>query len=434
MRAPTLFPIRNPRHFEQNGLLNIPGAKRWMTEIERAVDQDRYGYQIAAQTRSAGGNIDIGGNPFVSLSSYDYLGLIGHPQIENAALEAIKKLGTGTSGARLLTGTNQLHLQLESAIARFVGTEAAMTITSGYLANMTPLAALFGANDLIISDERNHRSLNESFKLTGSEVILFPHNDMDALEKILRSQPAARRKLIISEGVFSMDGDRCPLPELVRLKKEFGAFLMIDEAHSLGVNGPTGRGIHEHYGIPASEVDIWTGSLSKTIPSNGGYIAGDAALILYLQHSGSPFFFSSSLSPMATATALAAIEVIENESFRIENLRKNTRALKDGLSQLGYDTGITESAVVPVIIGSGAAAHDLSRALYQRGFLATAVVFPAVPVGKSRLRLCARADMDQAQLNSALGVFGELAPQFAGKTNVENMALGNAFAPKGNRA
>ena len=409
MRTPSLYPLRNIRHFEPNGLLNIPTAKRWMTEIERALDRDHYGYQIPAQSRSTGGHITVGEKPFVSLSSYDYLGLIGNPQIEKAACEAISTFGTGTSGARLLTGTNQLHLELENAIARFIGTEAAMTVTSGYLANMTPIAALFGKDDLIISDERNHKSLLESFKLTGAEIQMFAHNDMEALENILKHQFPNRRILVVSEGVFSMDGDLCPLPELVRLKQEYGAFLMIDEAHSTGVNGDTGRGIHEHFGIPASAVDIWTGSLCKTIPSNGGFIAGDASLILYLQHSGSPFFFSSSLSPMSSAAALAAIEVIENEPERILRLRHNTAFLKNGLRELGYDTGITESAVVPVIMGSGADAHELARALYQRGYLATAVVFPAVPVGKSRLRLCARADMDQAQMEGALAAFAEVA-------------------------
>ncbi len=430
MCSPSLYPISNTRHFKAGGLLHIPSAQRWMNEIERALEQDRYGYQIPANSRSAGGQIHIGEQQFVSLSSYDYLGLIGNPDIEKAACDAARTLGTG---AQLLTGSNQLQLELGNAIARFIGTEAAMTVTSGYLAIMTPLAALFGPKDLIVSDERNHRSLIESFKLTGAEVQMFAHNDMEALENILKYQFPSRRILIVSEGVFSMDGDRCPLPELVRLKQEYNAFLMIDETHSIGVNGATGRGIHEHFGIPASAVDIWTGSLSKTIPSNGGFIAGDAALILYLQHAGSPFFFSSSLSPMATAAALAAIQVIENEPERIARLHQNTAFLKNGLQQLGYDTGITESALIPVIMGSGPATHDLSRALYQHGYLATAVVYPAVPVGKSRLRLCARADMDQAQMVGALAAFAKMVHLIPGNTKsvvVPSMGVFDSNRPR----
>jgi len=379
-----------------------------MNEIKFALEQEIYGYQIPAQSRLGSGQIGINDRKFLSLSSYDYLGLLGHPNIEAAAYEAIRTFGTGTSGARLLTGTNDLHLRLERCIARFIGVEASMTVTSGYVANMTPLTALFGPKDLIISDEFNHRSLVEAFKLTGMEVQFFAHNDMEALETILKSQPAGRRKIIVSEGIFSMEGDRCPLPELVRLKQEYGAFLMIDEAHSLGVNGPTGRGIHEHFGIPASAVDLWTGSLSKTIPSNGGYIAGDASLILYLQHAGLPFIFSSALSPIASGVALKAIETIESEPERIVRLRNNSNFLIEGLQQLGYDTGITESAVIPVIMGGVAATHTMSQELYKRGFQATAVTFPAVPVGKSRLRLCARADMEQAEIEGTLAAFAAL--------------------------
>jgi len=408
MYTPSLYPFSNDRHFDRGGLLDIPSAKRRMTEIKLALEKDIYGYQIPAQSRSENGQININNRKFQSLSSYDYLGLIGNPDIEAAAYEAIRTYGTGTGGARLLTGTNQLHLQLEHAIARFIGVEASMTVTSGYIANLTPLTALFGPNDLIVSDEFNHRSLLEAFKLTGMEVQIFAHNDMEALEMILKNQPSGRRKVIISEGIFSMEGDRCPLPELVKLKQEYGAFLMIDEAHSFGVNGATGRGIHEHFGIPASAVDLWTGSLSKTIPANGGYIAGDASLILYLQHAGLPFIFSSGLSPMATGVALKAIETIESEPERVERLRNNSHFLINGLQQLGYDTGVTESAVVPVIMSDVATTHTMARELYQRGYQATAVTYPAVPVGKSRLRLCARADMDQVQLENVLAAFAEL--------------------------
>ncbi|MFN0215211.1 MAG: aminotransferase class I/II-fold pyridoxal phosphate-dependent enzyme [Saprospiraceae bacterium] len=408
MYTPSLYPLNNDRHFDRGGLLDIPSAKRRMNEIKLSLEKENYGYQIPAQSRSASGQMYIDNRKFHSLSSYDYLGLIGNPNIEAAAYEAIRTFGTGTSGTRVLTGTNQLHLQLEHAIARFIGVEASMTVTSGYVANLTPLTALFGPNDLIVSDEFNHRSLLEAFKLTGMEVQFFAHNDMVALEMILKNQPAERRKIIISEGIFSMEGDRCPLPELVRLKQEYGAFLMIDEAHSLGVNGATGRGIHEHFGIPASSVDLWTGSLSKTIPSNGGYIAGDASLILYLQHAGLPYIFSSALSPMATGVALKAIETIESEPERVERLRNNSHLLINGLQQLGCDTGVTESAVVPVMMGDVATTHTMALELYKRGYHATAVTYPAVPVGKSRLRLCARADMDQVQIENVLAAFSEL--------------------------
>ncbi len=385
----------NPRHFKPGGLLDLPQTRHWQREIERAIGNDRYGYQLATDARN-GSDVTIGGRSFLQLSSYDYLNLISHPFIHAAARDALDQFGTGTGGVRLLTGTNQLHLELEASIARFIGTEAAMTLTSGYMANLTPLTALFGKNDLLIADEKIHRSLAESCRLSAAELLFFRHNEPQNLRQILEKQPHNRRKLILTEGVFSMDGDRCPLPELLNLKKEFGAFLLVDEAHSLGVNGAGGRGVHEHFSIEASEIDLWTGSLSKTIPANGGYVAGDAALILYLQHAGAPYFFSSALSPASTAAALAAFRVIEREPERILRLRHNASALRSSLHQLGFDTGLSDSAIVPLITGSADRAHDLARKLFEQGIHATAVVYPAVPVGQARLRLCASAGHSEA--------------------------------------
>lgn len=406
VRQPSLYdPAReNGRHFQPGGLLDWAPARHWQREIERALARDHYGYQLPV-TRRSGPEAEIGGRRFFTLSSYDYLDLGSHPAVIAAAREALDRAGSGTGGVRLLTGTHRLHLDLENALARFTGAEAAMTLTSGYMANLTPLTALFGKNDLLIADEKIHRSLAESCKLCGAELVFFRHNDTQHLEKILLEQPSARRKLVLTEGVFSMDGDHCPLAELVRLKKRYGAFLLVDEAHSLGVSGETGRGIHEHYGLTASEVDIWTGSLSKAIPANGGYVAGDAALILFLQHAGSPFFFSSALAPASAAAAMAALQVVENEPAIVAALHRNAQTLRHILQKNGFDTGASESAIVPLITGSSDAAHTLARQLYEAGFLATAVVFPAVPVGGARLRLCARAGWTGADLQRIERIF-----------------------------
>jgi glycine C-acetyltransferase len=339
------------------------------------------------------------------LSCYDYLGLAGHPAVAEAAIAAVRSFGTGTGGVRMLTGTAALHHDLEREIAAFKGVEAALTFGSGYLANLAVVAALFGPRDRVLLDARAHRSLHDACVLARVPVTTFRHNDIFAVEAELRKGPAGRRTLIVVDGLYSMDGDVCPLPELVELKRRYGAFLLVDEAHALGVLGDAGRGAHEHYGMAADAVDIWSGSLSKAIPSNGGFLAGRRDLIVYLQHASAPFWFSAALSPAAAGAALEALRVVQREPERLDAMRLNAEALRAGLQARGYDTGDSASAIVPVLVGDEVATWELAKRLFDEGVLASAIVHPAVPRGAARLRLCATAAQSTTDIDEALAAF-----------------------------
>lgn len=400
------FHPETPWNEEYRGLLDHRTARRWLDVVAWGAREDLYTFQQALEGKS-GPRVEVGGQTFSMLSSYDYLGLIGHPGIEAAAIAAVRKFGTGTGGVRLLTGTNTLHRQLEERLASFKRAEAAMTFTSGYSANLAAFAALLGPRDRVVVDERIHRSIVDALRMAAVPFSTFRHNDADSLEEVLCEKPQSRRSrtLIAVEGVYSMDGDICPLPEIVRLKEKYGAFLLVDEAHSLGVLGRQGHGVDEHFDLPAGAVDLWTGSLSKTIPANGGYLVASRQLILYLQHGSAPFMFSAALCPAAAGAALASLDVIEREPERLRRLWENVAYLHDSLRALGYDIGSSASPVIPVIAGTDESAYRLARHMFDHGFLASAVVFPAVPPGSARLRLCATAAQDRAMLEEAAAAF-----------------------------
>lgn len=359
--------------------------------IHEAIEGGYYTYQPPLQGR-CGAKVRVAEQELLLFSTYDYLGLIGHPEIEAAAVDAIHNFGTGPGGVRLLTGTNCKHRELEQRLATFIGAEAAMTVSSGYLANLGVIPAIVGPGDRILLDARSHRSLVDGCRLAGVPFEFFAHNDMSSLEKKLRKSSGQGRTLIIVEGLYSMDGDLCPLPDIVSLKNQFGATLLVDEAHSFGIIGASGRGVHEHFGVPANEIDFWTGSLSKAVPANGGFIASSLENIVYLQHTANPYFFSSALNPPMTAAALAAISVIEADPERIQRSAENSRELRSALIESGFDIGMSVSPIIPAILGSDEDAWRFSRSLLDDGIWATAIVAPAVPRGKARLRLCAMAN------------------------------------------
>jgi 8-amino-7-oxononanoate synthase len=398
-----LFADNTPRNCQPT-CLDTSRTRRWFDVIEWGVKTGHYSYQQPLEGRS-GPRVRVGGHELLLVSAYDYLGLIGHPVIENAAATAIGKYGTGPGGVRLLTGTSELHCQLERRLATFKETEAALTVSSGYLANIGVIPALVGAGDRVLLDARVHRSSVDGCKLAGVSCQSFAHNDVAALERKLAKASDNVTTLIVVEGVYSMDGDICPLPEIVRLKERYGAILLVDEAHSLGVLGASGRGVHEHFGLPAESVDFWTGSLSKAIPANGGYVASSAKNILYLQHEISPFFFSSALCPSMTAAALAALNVIEAEPERIQAVAHIAERLRTGLAKLGFDTGTSASPIIPVILGDHYATWKVARKLLDEGIWATAIVPPAVPWGSSRLRLCATASHSDSDIDAVLRAF-----------------------------
>jgi glycine C-acetyltransferase len=375
--------------------------------MARACEVDVYPYQIALEGHS-GPWVRAEGQDLMMLSSYDYLGLIGDPRVEEAAIDAVRKYGTGTGGVRMLTGTVDLHHQFEFELADFKGMPQAVTFSSGYLANIGLLSALLAPQDRVIMDAWSHRSLVDACKMCGVQVQRFRHNDIESLQYELENGPAANRTLIIADGVFSMDGDICPLPELIRLKHEYACYLMIDEAHSMGVLGRYGRGTDEHYGCDSRGVDIWTGSLAKAIPSNGGFACVSEEVGIYLQHAAPPFIFSAALCPSAVAAARTTICIMRSEPDRMARLRANAEFLREGLRELGYNVGGSTTAIIPVIFGDEPSVTLFAAALRQRGILTTPVIFPAVPQGAARLRLCVTAAHTRENLEFALEVFKSL--------------------------
>jgi 8-amino-7-oxononanoate synthase len=391
-------------------LLDHRNAHRWFGLLKYGADNDVYNFQEVLQGKS-GAEVIIRDTLFHMMSTYDYLGLVGHPEIEAAAIQAIHGYGTGTGGVRLLTGTNELHCRLENEISRFKGVESTMVLSSGYMANLAAIAGLFSKNDLIIADENIHRSITDAIKVAGVSQEYFRHNDPSSLKDLLEKYSSVKRKLIIVEGVYSMDGDICSLPEILELKEKFSAFLLVDEAHSLGVLGKTGRGVNEYFGIDADKIDIFTGSLSKAIPANGGFVCAKEAVIMYLKHGGAPYMFSAALSPANTAASLKSLEIIDSEKWRLEKLWSNTTQMLNGLSSSGIDTGCSQSPVIPVICGDYKKAVKLSAELFERKFLANSVIYPAVPINKSRLRLCCTASQSPEVIEQFLTVIKELYPK-----------------------
>jgi len=387
-----------------NRLLDIANAKRWFNLIEWGCRNDFYTCQQALEGKS-GPRVQVRGQEFLMISSYDYLGLIGNAGIEQAAIEAIREYGTGTGGVRLLTGTTNLHRQFEAELATFKGTEAAVTFSSGYMTNLAIISSLLGPCDRAILDERSHRSVVEACKIARVPVHTFCHNNPSSLQRLLEKKPFGCRTLIVVEGIYSMDGDICPLPEMINLKKRYGAYLMVDEAHSFGVLGPTGRGVDQYFESKTEDVDIWMGSLSKAIPSNGGFIAGPQDLIIYLQHGSAPFMFSAALCPSAIASARQSLQILKREPQRLKKLHHNADFLRSHLKDIGYDTGRSVSPIIPIMTGDEETACRLARELFRVGIIATAVIYPAVPRGRARLRLCATAGHDEQSLQEILDGF-----------------------------
>jgi len=392
--------------FKKHDLLDAR-ARRLFESTALGCAHDAYPFQTPLDCRS-GPCVRTDGHEMLMLSSYDYLGLMGDPRVDAAAIEAVKRYGTAAGGARLLTGTLDIHHKLERAIAECKGTEAAMNFSSGYLANLAVLTSIFGPADRVIADTLCHRSLMDACRMSGVQVQRFQHNDPDSLKHEIKNGPPANRTLIISEGVFSMDGDICCLPELVAIKKEYDCFLMMDDAHAIGVLGATGRGCDEHYGIETSEVDIWTGSLAKSIPSNGGFVACSQEVAIFMQHAASPYIFSAATGPASVAAAIAGFEILRDEPERVDTLRENGLFLRNGLRELGYDTGLSDTAVVPLMLDDEATTALFARRLRDYGILATPVMFPAVAQGAARLRLCVTAAHTTEMLQFALDAFAAM--------------------------
>ena len=343
----------------------------------------------------------------VNLSSNNYLGLTTHPKLRAAAIEAARQYGAGSGSVRTIAGTMELHMELERRLAAFKNVEAVVVFQSGFTANAGTVAAILTKEDVVISDELNHASIIDGCRLSRAAIKVFPHKDVDAARRVLQELPATQRKLLITDGVFSMDGDLGVLPALCDLAEEYGAIMMVDDAHASGVFGRQGRGTIDHFGCHG-RVDIQVGTLSKAVGVLGGYVAGTKAFIEFLYHRARPFLFSTSHPPAVAAACIAAVEVLETEPQWMEGLWDNTKFFKAGLQALGFNTGRSESPITPVIVGEAPRAMEMSDRLFQAGVFAQGIGFPTVARGQARLRTIVTATHSREELQFALDAFGKV--------------------------
>jgi len=377
-----------------------------MDRVSLAKDHDLYFYNQPIEEILPGMKVRVRGREMGMYASYSYLGLVNHPRINEAARRAVDKFGTGTHGVRSLAGTLTIHTELEETIANFKHAEDAITYSSGYATNLTVVSTLMGRGDYVFSDKLNHASIVDGCLMSGAEFRRFRHNDMEHLEGLLKNAPADVSKLVIADSVFSMDGDIIDLPKMLELTTKYNAWLMIDEAHSIGVLGATGRGIEEHFGL-GDVIDIKMGTLSKTIPSVGGYIAARKEIITYLRHASRAYIFSAALPPAQAAAANEAFKVILDEPERLEKLNLNTKQFIGGLKNMGFDTMLTETAIVPVLCGDDETAFRMTQEAQHNDVFVLPVVSPAVPEGLARLRATVTAAHDPSEIERAMDVIGE---------------------------
>jgi 8-amino-7-oxononanoate synthase len=345
--------------------------------------------------------VTIGGRELVMLGSNNYLGLTNHPEVKEAARAALERYGTGCAGSRLLNGTLDLHVQLEERLAAFTRREAALTFSTGFQVNLGVLSCLLGRHDAAILDALDHACILDGARLGFGKILKFKHNDMASLEQKLAATPEGWGKLIAVDGVFSMEGDLCNLPEIVRLKQEHGARLLVDDAHGLGVLGAAGRGTAEHFGLEG-EVDLLMGTFSKSLAAVGGFVAGDAAVIDYIKHNARSEIFSAAPPPASVAAADRALAIVEREPERRKQLWEHTAYMKRELRGLGFDTGDSESPVIPIVVGEDLTAFRMVKRLDEEGVFVNCVISPAVPAGRAMIRTSYMATHTRAHLDRAL--------------------------------
>jgi glycine C-acetyltransferase len=358
------------------------------------------------------------GKKVINIASNNYLGLTTHPKLREASLAATRKYGVGSGAVRTVAGTMKIHMELEERIARFKNVEACVVFQSGFAANAGTVSAVLGKDDFIISDQLNHASIIDGARLSRAKILVFEHKNMaEAEERLASIKDQPGKKLLITDGVFSMDGDIGPLPMLCELAEKYGAIMMVDDAHASGVLGRNGRGTIDHFKMHG-RVDIQVGTLSKAIGALGGYVCGTRDLIDFLYHRARPFLFSTSHPPSVAATCIAAFDVLENEPERIERLWENTRFWKKELARLGFNIGgqttpTSETPITPIIIGDGKLTMDFSRELFEEGVMGTGIAFPTVPEGKARIRTIMTATHTKEELEQALEVLGRVGKRMA---------------------
>lgn len=355
---------------------------------------------------SQGAWVQIDGRKLLNFCSNNYLGFAADERIKAAAKAAIDRYGVGPGAVRTIAGTMTIHEELEKELAEFKGVEACLTVQSGFSANLCAIPALVSKGDTIVSDELNHASIIDGARLSRAKITVYPHNDMEGLEKVLQGELEGR-VLIISDGVFSMDGDIAPLPGIVKLAKKYGAMTYVDDAHGEGVLGRAGRGIVDHFGLHG-QVDVEVGTFSKALGVMGGCIAGSREIVEYIKQKARPFTFSSALTVPDTAATLEAVRILSLSGELVERLWENARIFKEGVQKLGFDTGVTETPITPVMIGDARDSSEFSKRLFEEGIFATTIGFPLVAHGKARIRVMLSAAHSREDLDFALGVFAKV--------------------------
>jgi len=387
----------------------VKGFEHLQEELNNMKDEGTFRELIPLES-AQGSRVTIKGKDVIQLSSNNYLGLTNHPRMKEAAEKAVEEYGVGTGSVRTIAGTLSMHEEYERKLAKFKHTEAALVFQSGFTTNQGVLSSMLNDQDVVISDELNHASIIDGIRLTKAARKIYKHVDMESLEEALKASSEYRTRLVVTDGVFSMDGNIAPLPEIVELAEKYDALIMVDDAHASGVLGENGRGTVNHFGLDG-RVHIQVGTLSKAVGVLGGYVATSQTLKEYLIHKGRPFLFSTSHPPAVTAACDAAIDVLLEEPELIQKLWDNTKFFKDGLTKLGFDTGISKTPITPVMIGDDALTHKFSDELFKEGVFAQGIVFPTVPRGKGRIRTIVTAEHSKEELQEALDAF-----ERAGKT------------------
>jgi len=377
----------------------------WLAqEIDGLKEQGLYN-RIRTIGSAQGARLIVDGKDVLNFCSNNYLGLANHPKLVEAAKEATKKFGVGPAAVRTIAGTTDLHVQLEQRLAKFKGAQDVITFQSGFTANLGAISALVGKEDVIFSDRLNHASIIDGCRLSGAKIVAYEHNDAGALEDAIKEHASSyRRALIITDGVFSMDGDIAPLPALVEVAKKYDILFMVDDAHGEGVLGKGGRGIVDHFGLHG-QVDIEVGTMSKAFGVVGGIVAGDKVIIEWLRQRGRPFLFSSAVTAPDSAACLAAVDLLEESTELVDKLWDNAKYFKAEMKKLGFDTGVSETPITPVMLGEATLAQQFSRELFEEGVFAMSIGFPTVAKGKARIRVMISASHDRDDLGQGLEAF-----------------------------
>lgn len=381
------------------------------TRAKEAIAAGIYPYFRQIQS-GPGSEVIIEGKKMIMIGSNNYLGLTGHPKVIEAAVNAVKKYGTGCTGSRFLNGTLDIHVELEHRLAKFMNREAVLCFTTGHQSNLSALATILGKNDIAFTDRADHASIVDGCRLSFGKVVKYKHSDMDDLQRALEAHKNKESgKMIVTDGVFSMEGDIVKLPKLVELAEKYDTRVYVDDAHSVGVLGKHGRGTGEHFGLE-DKVDLQMGTFSKSFASIGGFVAADEPVIDYIKHHARSLIFTASPPPASVATTLACLDIIESEPERLEILWKNTRKMQEGYKSLGFDTGHSETPIIPIKIGTDEDCFAFWKLMFENGIFANPAISPAVPPGEAIIRTSYMATHTEEELDKVLDIFAKLGKQF----------------------